>query len=220
MANATRYRYRLNEQVLETNDPVVTGRDIRAQSDLVPVSDYILIELGDRTTRSIGLEESIELSGDPMPEFLSFSGDQVFSLTINERGYEWGAEEIPVSAIRLHAAIPDDHELILDSEGDRVLEDDDVVRLKGKGVERVRSRPAELICIIVNTRQKFVAPGRISFAQLVALAFPDLPIGPNTAFTVSFRKGRGDKPEGTLIEGESIKVKKGMVFNVSATDKA
>jgi hypothetical protein len=124
MANATRYRYRLNEQVLETNDPVVTGRDIRAQSDLVPVSDYILIELGDRTTRSIGLEESIELSGDPMPEFLSFSGDRVFSLTINERGYEWGAEEIPVSAIRRHAAIPDDHELILDSEGDRVLEDE------------------------------------------------------------------------------------------------
>ncbi len=220
MANATRYQYRLNEQVFETNDPAVTGRDVRAQAELVPVSDYTLIQLGDRTTRSVGLEESIDLNGDLMPEFLSFSGDRIFSLTINERGYEWGAEEIPVSAIRRHAAIPDDHELILDSEGDRVLEEDDVVRLKSKGVERVRSRPAEQICIIVNTRQKFVAPGRISFAQLVVLAFPDLPIGPNTAFTVSYRKGRGDNPEGTLIEGETIKVKKGMVFNVSATDKS
>jgi len=220
MPNATHYQYRLNEQVFETSDPVVTGRDIRAQADLVPVSDYILIQLGDRTTRSVGLEEPINLNRAVMPEFLSFFGDRTFSLTINERGYEWGAEEIPISAIRRHASIPDDHEVVLDSEGDRVLEDGDVVRLKGKGVERIRSRPAEQICIIVNTRQKFVAPGQISFAQLVVLAFPDLPIGPNTAFTVSYRKGRGDKPEGTLIEGESIKVKKGMVFNVSATDKS
>jgi len=102
----------------------------------------------------------------------------------------------------------------------KAIEDDDVVRLDPKGVERIRSRLPEKICIIVNTRQKWVEPGRLAFMEVVALAFPDLPVGPNTAFTVSYRKGCGDAPEGTLIEGESVKLKKGMVFNVSATDKS
>ncbi len=203
MANAKRYRYRLNEQVFETNDPIVTGRDIRTQAELMPASDHILIQLGERTTRSVGLEESIDLNGDLMPEIPQFLWRSGFFANHQRTRLRMGRGRNSVSAIRHHAAISDDHELILDSEGDRVLEEDDVVRLKSKGVERVRSRPAEQICIIVNTRQKFVAPGRISFAQLVALAFPDLPIGPNTAFTVSYRKGTWRQARGHADRGRN-----------------
>nr|WP_319387994.1 multiubiquitin domain-containing protein [uncultured Cohaesibacter sp.] len=220
MKNQDTFQYELDGKAIITPDSIVTGRGIRASAGLNPASEYILIELGNLTSRSIGLEEEVNLAEISSPIFRSFKGDRTFSFTINERGYEWGDEEISADDIRAIASIPDDQELILDSDRDRPIDDDDRVRLKSKGVERILSRPAEQICIIVNTRQKFVSPGRISFAQLVALAFPDLPIGPNTAFTVSYRKGRGDKPEGTLIEGESIKVKKGMVFNASATDKS
>ncbi len=56
----------------------------------------------------------------------------------------------------------------------------------------------------------------LTFAQVVALA-PDLPTGPNVIFTVTFKRGHGNKPEGTLTEGETVKVKEGMIFNVTAT---
>jgi len=39
-------------------------------------------------------------------------------------------------------------------------------------------------------------------------------------YTVTFRHGHPDKPEGTLVFGESVRLKDGMVFNVARTDNA
>ena len=39
-------------------------------------------------------------------------------------------------------------------------------------------------------------------------------------FTVTYTRGEGHKPQGTLVEGETVKVKDGMIFNVTATDKS
>jgi hypothetical protein len=74
--------------------------------------------------------------------------------------------------------------------------------------------------ITVNGRQKAVTTSELSFAQIVALAFEKPPSGPNILFTVTYRRGEGNKPEGTLVEGQSVKIKDGMIFNVTATDKS
>lgn len=74
--------------------------------------------------------------------------------------------------------------------------------------------------IIVNGRQKTVTKKELTFTEIVALAFDPPPSGPNILFTVTYRRGEGNKPEGSLSEGESVKVKEGMIFNVTATDKS
>lgn len=74
--------------------------------------------------------------------------------------------------------------------------------------------------IIVNGRQKVVTAKELSFAEVIALAFDNPPSGPNIVFTVTYRKGEGNKPEGSLVEGETVKLKDGMIFNVTATDKS
>ncbi len=74
--------------------------------------------------------------------------------------------------------------------------------------------------IIVNGREKTVTTKELTFDQLVSLAFEDPPSGEFICFTITYRRGRGNKPEGTLIEGESVKIKNGMIFNVTATDKS
>lgn len=76
------------------------------------------------------------------------------------------------------------------------------------------------VTIIVNGRDKAVTTKELTFDELVNLAFEDPPIGEFICFTITYRKGQGNKPEGTLIEGESVKVKNGMIFNVTATDKS
>lgn len=75
------------------------------------------------------------------------------------------------------------------------------------------------VTIIVNGREKQFPKEDISFAEVVALAF-DTPPSPDTMYTVSYRRGHGNKPEGTLVEGQSVKVKEGMIFNVTATNKS
>jgi multiubiquitin len=74
--------------------------------------------------------------------------------------------------------------------------------------------------IIVNGREKVVTSKRLSFEEVIALAFDPPPTGPYIVFTVTYRRGHGNKPEGTLVEGETVKIKDGMIFNVTATDKS
>jgi hypothetical protein len=76
------------------------------------------------------------------------------------------------------------------------------------------------VTIIVNAREKKWTEDTISFDQVVKLAFPTPPPSENIVYTVTYRRGGGHKPEGTLTEGESVKVKDGMIFNVTATDKS
>lgn len=74
------------------------------------------------------------------------------------------------------------------------------------------------VTVIVNGRPKVVTARELSFAEIVTLA--GLPTGPTMVFTVTYTRGEGHKPQGTLVEGETVKVKDGMVFNVTATDKS
>lgn len=74
--------------------------------------------------------------------------------------------------------------------------------------------------IIVNGREKVVTQRELSSDELVQLAFENPPTGKFICFTITYRRGRGNNPEGTLEEGDSVKVNEGMIFNVTATDKS
>ena len=74
--------------------------------------------------------------------------------------------------------------------------------------------------IIVNGQEKTVTGKEISFDEVVALAFNPVPTGAYILITVAYRRGHGDKPQGTLTEGQSVKVKNGMIFDVTATDRS
>lgn len=74
--------------------------------------------------------------------------------------------------------------------------------------------------IVVNGREKEVVQRELTFTELVGFAFDGTPTNGNTIYTITYRRGEGNKPEGTLVEGESVKVKDGMIFNVTATDKS
>jgi len=89
---------------------------------------------------------------------------------------------------------------------------------RGRG-DRDGRRDKE-VTIVVNGREKSVEKGALTFDELVALAFDDPPTGQFICFTITFRRGQGNKPEGTLAEGETVRVKEGMIFNVTATDKS
>lgn len=74
--------------------------------------------------------------------------------------------------------------------------------------------------VIVNGRPKKIHQSKVTFMQVVALAFDPVPSGPNWVFTITYRNGPRINPEGTLVEGQSVRIKNGMVFNVTATDKS
>ncbi len=83
-----------------------------------------------------------------------------------------------------------------------------------------KEQPQKATTVVVNGREKKVHTKELTFEQVVALAFDTPPTGENVAITVTYRRGHGNKPEGSLTPGNSVKVKEGMIFNVTATDKS
>lgn len=74
--------------------------------------------------------------------------------------------------------------------------------------------------IIVNGRNREVSGKELSFVEVVNLAFDDAVFNDVTVYTITYKRGDGHKPEGTMVEGETVKIKEGMVFNVKRTDKS
>ena len=73
--------------------------------------------------------------------------------------------------------------------------------------------------IIVNAREKHVATKKLSFEAIAALAFPSPPPGQDMIYTVAYRNGIHDQ-KGTLTPGHSVRIKNGMIFDVTATNKS
>jgi hypothetical protein len=75
------------------------------------------------------------------------------------------------------------------------------------------------IQIIVNGEPKEIESQDVSYDEVTKLAYPTPPT-PDTTYTVTFRNAE-DPKEGSLVEGQSVKVKKeGTIFNVRATGKS
>jgi hypothetical protein len=77
------------------------------------------------------------------------------------------------------------------------------------------------VTIIVNTRRHEVDKNKeILFEEVVNLAYDNNPpTGPNVAFSVMYRRGHGNQ-DGTLTPEQTVKVKDGMIFDVTPTDRS
>ena len=71
--------------------------------------------------------------------------------------------------------------------------------------------------IIVNTRPHPWSEKKITFEQVVELAFPGQPYDPQGTL-VEYSRGHG--PDHSLRSGQSVKVKDGMVFDVEPANRS
>lgn len=76
------------------------------------------------------------------------------------------------------------------------------------------------VSIYVNGRERTVEKREYTFDEVVRWAYPNPKPGPDFEYTLTYSKGPDDKKEGTLVAGQSVKVKEDMVFNVYETNKS
>ena len=72
--------------------------------------------------------------------------------------------------------------------------------------------------IVVNGRQRVVQDHKLSYEQLVRLAYPEATPDESIVYTVSYANPHGR--DGTLAPGQDVTVKDGMVFNVGKTNRS
>ena len=92
----------VNDVQLQLAEPVLDGRRILEDAGFRPAADYVLIRLLLPGTRSVGLDEEVELRGDDRDAFRAFKSDRIFRFTIDDRGYQWGVAKITAAGVAPH----------------------------------------------------------------------------------------------------------------------
>jgi hypothetical protein len=77
------------------------------------------------------------------------------------------------------------------------------------------------VTIVVNgTPHEVPKKEKISYEEVVTLAYPDYPQHRDITYSVTHTRGHGDNPEGILPPDGSVKVKEGMAFRVDRTGQS
>lgn len=141
------------------------------------------------------------------------------TLIINNQKFDWHHQYITGAELKRIANISKDEKLFLAMKKpweDELILDDTKVNLARPGIEHFFSR----ISIIVNGREKNWDDDKISFNQVIKLSNENYVENPNTVYTVTYKRGPKQNPEGSMVMGDSVFVQNKMIFNVSATDKS
>jgi hypothetical protein len=78
----------------------------------------------------------------------------------------------------------------------------------------------KMVTIIVEGTPHEWPKDEITYAEVVTLEVPDYAQHTEITYSVKYKRGQGNKPEGTLSPGGSVKVKEGMIFSVSETGQS
>jgi hypothetical protein len=205
--------YEGGEKALAFGDPVVEGRKVLREAGLEPPDDFVLIELQNPGTRSVGLDEEINLGEPGREEFRAFRADRIYTFTINERGYEWGAAKIGEAELRKVARVAEDDVLILErqDEPDEIIDRGAEVDLDACGTEHIRSEKHPETFEIIVIYNGVTKPLKVSLSELIKSVlgrsialFGGLP----NPHTLSLYNQQGEElPDGKTVK--QAKVKKG-----------
>lgn len=204
-------------------DPVPTGDQILDAAGIQDKGGYQVLQLlATGETEGLRPAETTDLRVTGVERFVVFRTDRLYRFTLDGRALDWGAQRISGRTLLMLARKdPNAFDVWLDRAGgpDRVVDLDEAINLAGPEIERFATK-AVAITVFVNTRPKHVNQRRLTYMEVVKLAYPDGPFGENYVYTVDYMKGPQSNPDGGLVEGDSVEIKNGMRFNVTFTDKS
>lgn len=215
----------LRNRNVDVADPVPTGRQILQAAGVQPVDDFsVFAILPSGDFEDLRLDETYDLRGRGAERFVIFRTDRSLKLTINGHQLEWGKPAVSGTVLYALAKAGPEEAMFLEVRGgtDRLIEPNDLVDLNAPGIERFITAPKPPVTfeIKVNSRDEIVNNKRVTFEQVVQLAFPGTH-GPNIVFSMTYRHAASEPHAGELGPGGAVEVKKkGTIFNVTKTDKS
>jgi hypothetical protein len=194
----------VNGVVISLADKTPTARQILVAADFTPADECILVQLADKASSSLGVDEVVNLKGHGTEVFRAFRGDRVFRFTLGGLGCDWGDKTITEPELRAMGEVDEDKVIILVRDGrDRVLGEGDVVELNHQGTEHLRVEPG-FVTVKYDGNDVRIERGRYKTEALIA--FFHVPAGYLLNVVDEHNMLVPLKP------GETIRVKNGMKF--------
>ena len=203
------------------DDPVPLGRQILEAAGMDAdgnASLFAILSNGD--FEDVRLDEKFDLRKRGAERFVAFCSDRDFRFEVNDDQLQWGKPLISGQVLQRLAKAGDNECVFLEVRGgqDHLIEAEQLVDLNKPGVERffTAPKPDPNIEIIVNSRAKVVPDEKVTFEQIVQLAFPGQH-APTVVFSMTYRCAASEPFAGELGAGGCVIVKSGTIFNVTRT---
>ncbi len=92
----------------------------------------------------------------------------------------------------------------------------------GPGHPEHPAKPEEPITIVVNGVDKVLPAGtkQLSYEEVVKLAYGNYNASSTIIYSVAYSNGPVENKKGVLVKGDSVCVRKGMIFNVGCSNKS
>jgi Multiubiquitin len=194
----------VNDTTVKFSEPLPKGEHILEKAGLKPAGDYALIQVMRHSSRSVGLDEKVDLRAEGTEVFRAFKTGEIFRFTLNDHGYEWGAEKVPEPELRAIGHVPEDEVLVLERDGTDIdLMPADVVDLGRGGTEHLRTEK-RLITVFFENKPREIPRGTYTTEQLKTL------FGVQAGYVLEFINEEGQLTP--LKPGAKLRVKEGMRF--------
>ena len=202
----------------------LTGRTVLTAVGAHPENRDVLIRDDDGHARLVAPTDTIEVSDDVLATFRVHRNGGIRHLKVDGRTWEWGAAAIGEADIREIADVPDTMDLFLANGGGEAIRRGSLIDLTADWVPNVVTREVApgraTVPVVVNGQSRELVSQEVSFEDLVGLAFPDRRDLTRGMFTITYRHGPADRPEGSLVPSQNLRATQGTVIHVTATDKS
>ena len=194
----------VNDIQLRLAEPLLDGGRILDEAGCRPAEDHVLIQLLFPGTRSVGLDEPVDVRPKSNQTFRAFKSDRIFRFTIDDRGYEWGVAKITEPELRGLAVLDADANLVLERGGEATdLAADAIVELSNAGTERLLV--VRLVTVTLNGEiEKKIPSGAYKTEELIRV------LGVEVGYVLDVLDDHGKLDP--LRPGQTTEVKAGMKF--------
>lgn len=190
------------------DDRKVVGAQIAEAAGAHPIEAFVILRhLRSGELESIRPTELVDLAEDGVERFFVTRGDDLHRFFVEGLSMEWPKAKLAAKHIKFLAKAEAHQMLVLATEdGDVVLEDDDLVDLAARGVERLMLRhPPKTVTVYYKEKPYELERGVHTTEQLIDVFKP--PAG----YLLDLIERDGEFRE--LKPGEHIKVREGMEFS-------
>ncbi len=188
-------------------DLKVTGRQLAEAAGFRSADEVIVLQqLRGGALEEVRGEELVDLTAAGAERFFVMEGDSTFRFIVDGLKLEWPRAAVTGAAIRKLAGKDDSFEVIQEMEdvADRLLDEEEIVSLKGQGTERFKTRKAAKLLTVFYSELPFQLPRGIYTSEELIAAF-----SVESGYLLDWIE------DGKLVElkpGEKIRLKEGMHF--------
>ena len=196
----------------------ITGKQLKELRGLPLDCELFLDIIEPWKDDAIQNDEVVDLA---RPGIEQFYIKQKLKYSIDGKNFETDKQYIRGSQIRSQGNIADNFQIFLDNKqpwDDELIEDNEIVDLARPGKEKFYSKEKCFsVEIIVNLEPKPWNAEKITFEQVIVLAYDNYDSDPRKGYTVTYDRGPIQNIEGTMVAKGEVFVKHKMIFNVKQT---